>query len=266
MEELEVALGKSKGSTTGPDEIHYQLLKHLPSSCKRTLIELFNDMWEKDSFHPSWREATVIPILKQGTDNTIPNNYRPIAVTSCLCKTFELIVNDRLVWFLEQNQIISKFQAGFWHGRSTNDQFLHLKTSIREAFIKKQHLVAIFFDLKKAYVFKMTWRGSTESLRIYMTLVWEAIYPHLFRTSFKIEISGLNLGYLLETREIFPQEMGAPQGSILSPTLFNLKINSIVKCISSDIECSLYVDDFLITCKSMELHSAEQELQKCLKN
>ena len=70
----------------------------------------------------------------------------------------------------------------------------------------------------------------------------------------------------IPSREIFPQEMGAPQGSILSPTLFNLKINSIVKCISSDIECSLYVDDFLITCKSMELHSAEQELQKCLKN
>ena len=59
--------------------------------------------------------------------------------------------------------------------------------------------------------------------------------------------------------------MGAPQGSILSPTLFNLKINSIVKCVSSDIECSLYVDDFLITCKSTELHSAEQKLQKCLK-
>ena len=65
--------------------------------------------------------------------------------------------------------------------------------------------------------------------------------------------------------EKFPQEMGAPQGSILSPTLFNMKINSIVKCISSDIECSLYVDDFLITCKSTELHSAEQKLQKWMK-
>ena len=53
VEELEVFLGKSKDSTTGPDEIHYQLLKHLPSSCKGTLIELFNNMWEKGSFPPS---------------------------------------------------------------------------------------------------------------------------------------------------------------------------------------------------------------------
>ena len=59
--------------------------------------------------------------------------------------------------------------------------------------------------------------------------------------------------------------MGVPQGSILSPTLFNLKINSIVKCISSDTDCSLYVDDFLITCKSKDLDIAEQKLQKCLK-
>ena len=259
VEELEVVLGKSKDSTTGPDEIHYQLLKHLPSSCKGTLIELFNNMWEKGSFPPSWREATVIPIPKQGKDNTIPNNYRPIALTSCLCKTFERIVNDRLVWFLEQNHIISKFQAGFRHGRSTNDQLLRLETSIREAFIKQQHLVAIFFDLEKAY--DTAWKYGIlkdlhdSGLRGYLpTFISNFLQNRNFRVKFGDTFS-----------EKFPQEMGAPQGSILSPTLFNLKINSIVKCVSSDIECSLYVDDFLITCKSTELHSAEQKLQKCLK-
>ena len=65
VEELEVALGESRDSTTGPDDIHYQLLKHLPSSCKGTLIELFNDIWEKGCFPPSWKEATVIPFLKK---------------------------------------------------------------------------------------------------------------------------------------------------------------------------------------------------------
>ena len=43
---------------------------------------------------------------------------------------------------------------------------------------------------------------------------------------------------------MYNQEEGVPQGSILSVTLFSLKINSIVGCLIQDIECSLYVDDF----------------------
>ena len=44
----------------------------------------------------------------------------------------------------------------------------------------------------------------------------------------------------------YEQEMGVPQRCILSVTLFCLKINSIVKTLLPDTECSLYVDDFLI--------------------
>ena len=49
--------------------------------------------------------------------------------------------------------------------------------------------------------------------------------------------------------DTFAQEQGVPQGSILSPTLFNIKINNIVKCVN-DTDSSLYVDDFCIFYKS----------------
>ena len=58
--------------------------------------------------------------------------------------------------------------------------------------------------------------------------------------------------------------MGVPQGSILSPTLFTLKINNITKCVDKDINCSLYVDDFLISCSAKDPKIAEQKLQKVL--
>jgi len=58
--------------------------------------------------------------------------------------------------------------------------------------------------------------------------------------------------------------MGVPQGSILSVTLFGLKINSIVKAISPGVECSLYVDDFLIRYRSKHIHIIERHLQQCL--
>ena len=57
---------------------------------------------------------------------------------------------------LKKNKVITEFQSGFRHQRSTNDHLVRLETFIREAFIKKEHLVAVFFDLEKAY--DTTWK------------------------------------------------------------------------------------------------------------
>ena len=66
------------------------------------------------------------------------------------------MINKRLTWFLESNNHISRFQSGFRSDRSTTDNLVRLETFIRDAFIKKEHVVAVFFDLEKAY--DTTWR------------------------------------------------------------------------------------------------------------
>jgi len=58
--------------------------------------------------------------------------------------------------------------------------------------------------------------------------------------------------------------MNVPQGNILSVTLFALKISSIVKAICRNVECSLYVNDFLISYRSKHIHIIERHLQQCL--
>ena len=63
---------------------------------------------------------------------------------------------------------------------------------------------------------------------------------------------------------LFDQEMGVPQGSVLSVTLFALKINSIVRAISPGVECLLYVDDFLIVYRSKYIPVIEHHLQRSL--
>ena len=65
--------------------------------------------------------------------------------------------------------------------------------------------------------------------------------------------------------DVFDQEMGVPQGSILSVTLFSLKINSLAKVLSKDVEGSLYVDDFLMSYRSNNTRSCERQLQGSLK-
>ena len=61
----------------------------------------------------------------------------------------ERMINDRLVWFLESNNLISGNQGGFRKNYSTNDHLVRLESFIRDAFIKKEHSVAIFLILKR---------------------------------------------------------------------------------------------------------------------
>ena len=65
--------------------------------------------------------------------------------------TLERMVNERLVWYLEYNGLLAKQQCGYRSNRSTVDHLVRLETFIRDAFIHNQRLVAVFFDLQKAY-------------------------------------------------------------------------------------------------------------------
>ena len=128
-------------------------MKHLPAKVLGVLfIHSFNNILKRGQIAASWKEATVFPIPKPGKDHKNPTNYRPIALTSRLCKTMERMDNARLVWLLESEHLIPDFQSGFRRGRNT----WPLESFVRETFIKKEHAVAVCFDLEKAY--DTTWK------------------------------------------------------------------------------------------------------------
>jgi potassium voltage-gated channel Eag-related subfamily H protein 8 len=72
-------------------------------------------------------------------------------LTSVLGKTFEKILNRRLQWFLESNNILSPYQYGFRKSRSTVHALANQQSNINEAFEDKSTLYTIFFDLERAY-------------------------------------------------------------------------------------------------------------------
>lgn len=256
--ELQSALRKAHDSAPGPDSVHYQMLKHLPEPCLFTLLSVFNDIWTSGKFPSSWSEATVIPLPKPGKDHKDPGSYRPIALTSCICKTFERMVNDRLMWYLENKGCLTSLQSGFRKQRSTTDQLVRLESFIRDGLLRGEHVVCVFFDLEKAY--DTTWKYGimrdlhATGLRGRLPMF---VADFLSNRQFRVR-----LGSTLS--DCYPQEMGVPQGSILSVTLFILKINSIVDCLPAHVKGSLYVDDFLICYRSKDMRCLERQLQFCI--
>ncbi|MBJ5505526.1 reverse transcriptase family protein, partial [Salmonella enterica subsp. enterica serovar Derby] len=202
--------------------------------------------------------AIVLPFPKPGKDPAIPSNYRPIALTSCLCKLLERMVNARLMWFLETNKILSPHQCGFRRHRSSIDHLLRLETSIREAFVRRQHLVSVFFDLEKAY--DRAWRYGILrdlhgcGLRGNLPLFIEGF---LQNRRFRVRVGSTLSSY-------FPQEEGVPQGSVLSVTLFILRINDIFRQLPLTVRATGFVDDLQIFCSSVNMGLAERQLQSAI--
>ena len=83
------------------------MIKHLPSGAMQILLDILNDIWTHDNLPASWHQPNVVPLLKAGKNPTDPSSYRPIALTSCMCKIMERMVNSRLVWYLKRNKLIS---------------------------------------------------------------------------------------------------------------------------------------------------------------
>ena len=109
-------------------------------------------------------------------------------------------------------------------------------------------LLQYFFDLEKAY--DTTWKYG----------IIKDLFDAGLRGRLPIFIGNFPKDQQFQVQlrthssTLFDQEMGVPQDSILSVTLFALKINSIVKAICPNVKCSLYVDDFLICYRSKHIH------------
>jgi len=144
---MERAIARAGLMSPGEDEMCYIMFSGMGEVALGRLLRLYNRVWEDGQLPKSWKEAVVIPIRKPGKDPTKPTSYRPIALTSHVCKVMERMIMDRLVYFLEKRELIT------W---GTMDPVLCLEDEIRKAQVNKETVVAVFFDVEKAY--DMMWK------------------------------------------------------------------------------------------------------------
>ena len=158
LTELILALKSCKGTSPGPSGVTYGMIQHLNQANLIKLLAVFNEIWASGTFPNSWHYAHVIPIPRRDGHLTDPTSFRPIALTDCLCKVFERMVNKRLLFVLESKGVLNVQQSGFRKHRSTLEHLVHLEHCIAEAFANREFMIGIFLDIHKAY--DMTWRNG----------------------------------------------------------------------------------------------------------
>jgi hypothetical protein len=137
---------------------------------------------------------------------------------------------------------------------------VRIDNCIQEAFLLRQHVVGVFFDLEKAY--DRVWRRKV--LNTLHDWGLRGNLPFFIQNFLAERIFKVKIGQHLS--EWYTQDNGVPQGSVLSVTLFAVAINDIVDCVKYPVIGSLFVDDFAVFCRASNLNSAARLTQLTLNN
>ena len=206
----------------GPDDITAEAIKWACEE-KRALSEmhdLLGEIWRTGEVPKEWGESVMVPLLKKG-DPTNCDNYRGIALLSICGKVLTRIIADRIQ--KGYNDQMMEAQCGFRGGRSTTDQMFTLRQVVERRREYGLRSFAAFVDLKKAYdsvprklLFKVL---RAEGIPEVMVRILESLYS---KTTGRVRVKGM-LGAEFDLRT------GVRQGCVISPLLFNIYLNHILK-------------------------------------
>ena len=222
------------GKSPGPDCIHPRVLRELAYELSTPLKILFDKTMSHGTIPSKWKTAEVRPIFKKG-DKASPDNYRPVSLTSVLCKVFEKFVRDAMYKHLIDNKILSPDQFGFCQGRSCVTQLLVTANDWLLSLDNKSPVDAIYLDFSKAFD-SVPHRRLIHKLNSYgirgNMLNW--VSDFLSNRTQYVTING-------EQSTAIPVTSGVPQGSVLGPTLFIYYINDMPNSTESLVR--LFADD-----------------------
>ena len=218
----------------GPDDISPLLLIKLADYVAEPLTKIMRATVESGVLPQDWKNAFVSPIYKKGARN-LPENYRPISLTSIACKLMEKLVRDRIICHLVENGLLSPKQFGFVSGRSTITQLLNYLDKCADVVAGGGIVDSIYFDFSKAFDTVPHKRLSVK-MKAYGIEGKLLAWVEAFLTG-REQMVRVN-GELSTSKAVIS---GIPQGSVLGPLLFVIYINDLPEVVQSNI--LLFADD-----------------------
>lgn len=247
-----ILLGLNPDKSPGPDGVHPKILKECAKELTVPLYILFSRSLKSGRIPTDWKEANITPIHKKGPRADV-NNYRPISLTSTVCKVLERLVRKCILDHLFNNGLISREQHGFLPGRSCTTQLLEVLDRCTEILDRGGSVDMIYLDLAKAFD-SVPHQRLLSKIRSYgiegRVLDW--LQDFLIGRLQRVMIGG-------EGSKWSSVASGVPQGSVLGPVLFICYINDMPEVVRAILY--LYADDAKIM-KEVNNESDVQSLQE----
>jgi len=231
---LKHLLSLKADKSPGPDTIHPRLLKECAHELAYPLYILYRSSLDEGNIPQEWKDGHVTPIHKKGSRADV-SNYRPVSLTSAVCKVMEKLLRKAFLDHMISNGFISDRQHGFVPGRSCSTQLLEVLDKWTDILDKGGDIDVIYLDLAKAF-------DSVPHYRLLLKLksygvngtVLEWIKNFLMERRQQVMVAGTGSQWA-------PVLSGVPQGSVLGPLLFICYINDMPETVSSFIY--MYADD-----------------------
>lgn len=242
----------------GLDGVTNNILKKLPRAGISLLTRIFNACMKFGHFPTSWKTSKIIAIPKPGKKADSPDSYRPISLLSSVSKIFEKIIKDRILNFIEDNNILPRQQFGFRHEHNTIQPLVRIKRIVKNNFNEGKSTAMVLLDIKAA--FDSVWHDALihKLLRIGLDIPTVTIIrSYLTERSFKVHI-----GDKCSSEYSIPA--GCPQGSCLSPVLYNIFIYDFP--LLPSCESSIFADDTAILSSGTIADDILEKLQDSVNN
>lgn len=205
----------NSGASAGLDGVTVRLLRQLPPICLDKLVDVLQDMFNRSVFPPCLKRARTVAIFKKG-DPLDEDNYRGVAVLPAVARFPEMIMNTSLSDYIYQHKLLSANQFGFTRKSNTLAAVASLTTFIRQKLDEGLRVGVIFLDLRKAFdcVDHTLLVNRLRDIGVIGPEL-EMFQDYLRDRESIVEANGVR-------SEPLAVRYGVPQGSIPSPTLFNV--------------------------------------------